>query len=69
MVCRICKKPGYYENEDHLLICESLKSENKNQNVKFDYVFQDFKKQKIAIHTFKSVLRKRDVILKYQEKL
>ena len=45
-----------------------LKDEIKSDSeVKFEFVFQDLNKQKAAISAFKSVLRKREVLLKYQE--
>ena len=67
LTCRTCKEAGTIENEDHILQCEILKSEIENSEVSFDYVFKDLKKQILAVKTFKSVLRKREVFLRYQE--
>ena len=67
LTCRTCRKTGSIENEDHILICEILKSEIGDQQVEFDYVFQDLGKQKIAVKAFRSILRKREVLLKYQD--
>ena len=36
--------------------------------VKFDYVFKEIEKQKIAVAAYKAVLRKRTVMLEYQER-
>ena len=65
--CRTCKKAESVENEDHLLQCEMLQSEIGNQQVEFDYVYQDLEKQIIAIKAYKSVLRKREILLKFQD--
>ena len=68
LVCRTCRKVGSVENEDHLLNCEALISENKNiGEVKFNFVYKNLEKQKRALEVFKAVLRKREVLLKYQE--
>ena len=62
LTCRTCRKAGTIENEDHILQCEILKSEIENSEVSLD-----LKKQILAVKTFKSVLRKREVFLRYQE--
>ena len=68
LMCRTCRKVGSVENEDHLLNCEALISENKNiGEVKFNFVYKNLEKQKRALEVFKAVLRKREVLLKYQE--
>ena len=56
------------ENEDHLLNCEALISENKNiGEVEFHFVYKNLQKHQKALEVFKAVLRKREVLLKYQE--
>ena len=67
LVCRTCKEIGSVENEDHILRCEMLKTDNIVGNVHFEFVFQDIVKQKAAVEAFKSVLRKREIILEYQD--
>ena len=68
LMCRTCRKVGSVENEDHLLNCEALISENKNiGEVEFNFVYKNLEKQKKALEVFKAVLRKREVLLKYQE--
>jgi hypothetical protein len=68
LMCRTCRKVGSVENEDHLLNCEALISENKNiGEVEFNFVYKNIEKQKKALEVFKAVLRKREVLLKYQE--
>ena len=67
--CRTCSDEGVVENEQHLLQCKMLKSELSDPEVKFEFVFQNLDKQKVALAAFKAVLRKREVILKYQENL
>ena len=66
VICRTCRKVDSVENEDHLLQCENLKSENLNSEVKFDYVYKDLKKQIMALEVYKAILRKREVLLKFQ---
>ena len=66
--CRTCRVPGMVENEEHLLLCEGLKDEIKNKDVKFDFVYGTMEQQKQALSEFKAVLRKRDFMLKYQER-
>ena len=66
--CRTCDEEGVMENEQHILQCKMLKDEIKSDfEVKFEFVFQDINKQKAALAAFKSVLRKREVLLKLQE--
>ena len=65
LVCRTCKKLDSVEDEDHLLKCESLKSENLNPDVEFNFVYLDLNKQVQAVKTYKAILRKREVLLKY----
>ena len=65
LVCRTCNKLDSVEDEDHLLKCESLKSENLNPDVKFNFVYLDLTKQVQAAKTYKAILRKREVLLKY----
>ena len=66
LTCRTCKQADSVEDEEHLLVCENLKSELLDPEVKFDFVFQNLEKQKKAIKTYKCILRKREVLLKYQ---
>ena len=62
MACRICKL--------HLLECEILENEIKlDSEANFEFVFVNLKKQKTALTAFKSVLRKRQILLKLQENL
>ena len=63
MTCRTCRKPDSFENEQHLLICENLKNEIKSETVNFEDLFGDLKKQKETLFAYKSVLRKRDILL------
>ena len=46
------------------MLKEEIKS---NVIVKYEFVFGDLDHQKIALSAFKSVLRKREVLLKLQE--
>ena len=58
--CRTCTQVGAVEDEDHLLHCDALRSENLDQEVKFDFVYEDVEKQ-----VYKAVIRKRNFLLKY----
>ena len=62
--CRTCQKENKIENENHILNCEALEDEVRDsQKVDFDFVFKDLKHQMIAVRAFKTVLRKRELIL------
>ena len=64
VTCRTCGVPDSIENEQHLLKCENLRSEiEPDSDVNFEYLFGDLKKQKETLVAFKSVLRKRNIIL------
>ena len=71
LTCRTCKVVNSIENEDHIIKCEALRSEvqREDEEVSFSYVFMDIEKQKKAIEVFKAILRKREVLLKYQENI
>ena len=64
MTCRTCRRPDSIENEQHLTKCENLKSEIKSDaDINFEDLFGDLKKQKETLFAYKSVLRKRDILL------
>ena len=65
--CRTCEEPGVVENEEHLLVCKTLQSEVSDKEVKFDFVYQDIDKQTKALAVFKSVLRKREIIVNLED--
>ena len=65
LVCRTCKEEDSVEEEDHLLVCKNLKSEVKDDEVIFEFVYKDVKHQKRAVKVFKAVLRKREILMKY----
>ena len=64
--CRTCKEDGVVENESHLLKCKMLVGQLEDANVEFDFVFGDVDKQRTALQAFKSVLRKREVLLEFE---
>ena len=66
LICRTCKIPDSIEDEEHLLVCDQLKSEADDSEVKFDFVFQNLENQVKAVKTYKSILRKREVLLEFQ---
>ena len=58
------------ENEDHLLICDGLKSEvDENIEITFNSVFMNLENQKQAVKVFQAFLSKREFLLKYQENI
>ena len=64
MTCRTCRQPDSLENEQHLLQCENLKNEIKSETeINFEDLFGDLEKQKETLFAYKSVLRKRDILL------
>ena len=65
LICRTCQKPDSIENEDHLLSCDSLKSDTLDPEVKFDFVYQNPEKQAKAVKAYKLILNKREILLKY----
>ena len=45
--CRTCTVDSAAENEDHLLVCDGLKSEvDENEEISFNSVFMDLENQK-----------------------
>ena len=68
LTCRTCEKLGSEENEDHILVCETLVSEIDVQDIKveFDFVYRNIEYQKLAVKAYKSVLRKRGILLKFK---
>ena len=58
--------PDDLQLESHLLLCKMLVSEIQDQNVEFEFVFKDVDKQRSALQAFKSVLRKREVLLEFE---
>ena len=48
-----------------ILVCKNLKSEVDDDEVKFEFVYKDVKQQKRAVKVFKAVLRKREILIKY----
>ena len=66
LICRTCKLPDSIEDEEHLLVCAQLKSEVEDSEVKFEFVFQNLGNQVKAVKAFKSLLRKREVLLNYR---
>ena len=67
--CRTCRKAGIVEDEEHLLQCESLCEEIEVSDVHFDWVYGDIEKQMTALKAFKAVLRKREFLLEYRNRL
>ena len=67
--CRTCRKTGIVEDEEHLLHCESLDDEIEVSDVHFDWVYGDIDKQVAALKAFKAVLRKREFLLEYSNRL
>ena len=59
--CRICKEPNTIENEDHLLTCPSLNTEEYGVN--FSDVFGNIERQYSAVQVFKRVKRRRQAFL------
>ena len=62
--CSTCRQDGAVEDEDHLLLCDALRSDNSDQEVKFKFVYEDIDKQIRALKVFKAVIRKRNFLLK-----
>ena len=61
MTCRVCNVEGTVENEDHILQCSVLKTED--HNVSFGDVYGSSDQQFQAIKVFKKMLRKQKVYL------
>ena len=59
LVCRICKDIITVENEDHLLVCQSLNTEN--YDVRFSDVYADVDRQYKVTQVYKKVIRRRTV--------
>ena len=61
MSCRACDIKESVENEDHILYCPELNSDD--HGVKFSDVYGNPEKQYKALQAFKKILRKRKVYL------
>ena len=61
MTCRICNDIDSYEDEDHLLVCTTLNSEE--YDVRYSDVYQNVDKQYKVTQVFKKVLRRRNIYM------
>ena len=59
--CQTCNQ-NCIEDENHLLICESLKNE-ESVKVNFSQVYGSVDDQLDAVKNFKNILRKRETLL------
>ena len=59
--CRICNDIDSYEDEDHLLVCTTLNSEE--YDVRYSDVYQNVDKQYKVTQVFKKVLRRRNIYM------
>ena len=59
--CRICNDPDSIENEDHILTCSTLNTED--YDVQFCDVFGSIDEQYKVVQVFKRVLRRRQMYL------
>ena len=62
LTCRFCQEVNSVDNEDHLLLCKTLNTEE--YDVQFSDVYCDLDKQYKVTQVFKKVLRRRKI---YQE--
>ena len=58
MSCSLCLDEQTEENENHLLCCPFVARNIQNDitNVKYEDVFKDINKQKMAVKTFKQIM-------------
>ena len=61
LVCRMCKNENTIEDEDHILKCKTLNTEEYAVNFKF--VYGTSKQQYELTKIFKKVMRKRTLLL------
>ena len=61
LTCRICQEVNSVEDEDHLLVCKTLKTEE--YDVQFSDVYCNLDKQYKVTKEFKSILRRRQILL------
>ena len=66
MTCRICDDENSYENEDHLLVCKTLNTEE--YDVRYSDVYANVNKQYKVTQVFKKVLRMRNVYIEAMDK-
>ena len=59
LTCRFCQEVNTVENEDHLLLCKTLNTEE--YDVQFSDVYCDLDKQYKVTKVFKKVLRRRKI--------
>ena len=64
--CQICDDKSVVENENHILHCENLKTEESVQ-IKFEDVYGTVEEQLNAVKIFRTILRKREILIELKE--
>ena len=67
MECQTCDEKSIIEDENHILNCGNLKTEESVQ-IDFKLVYGCIEEQLKAVKIFKKVLRKRETILEIRNK-
>ena len=61
MSCRLCHDENTYEDEDHLLVCKTVNTEQ--YDVTYSDVYANVNKQYKVTQVFKKILRKRNILI------
>ena len=63
--CQTCDDKSVAENENHLLHCENLKTEESGL-IDFEDVYGTVEEQLKAVKIFKTILRKREILIEFK---
>ena len=66
--CQTCNNNSCIEDENHILNCENLKTE-ESVKLNFNQVYGCVEEQLRAVKIFKTVLRKREIILELKSNM
>ena len=61
MSCRLCTDENTYEDEDHLLVCKAVNTEQYDMT--YSDVYANVNKQYKVTQVYKKILRKRNILL------
>ena len=66
MSCRLCTDENSYEDEDHLLVCKTVNTEQ--YDVTYSDVYSNVNKQYKVTQVYKKILRKRNILIETMDR-
>ena len=66
MSCRLCHEENSYEDEDHLLVCKTVNTEQ--YDVTYSDVYSNVNKQYKVTQVYKKILRKRNILIETMDR-